>query len=571
MEGFGRWWRSLGPGERVFAGLCVAVLLAALPLYLMFLVLLGSQLLSADLSEGLLGAPVAPSPPADARPPPTPEAPAAGPLLSPQEVAARGVASTVAIGVRRRLGIATGSGVVIAPGEIVTNAHVVQDALLILVLVPNGGIWEAHLLGLDRVRDMALLRVGAMDLTPAVLGDSSELQLLDEVVAVGFPAVGKFEDLSPTVTQGRVSKLFARVGGQDYIQTDTAINPGNSGGPLLNRRGEVVGINTAQISDNRGGGLPGLNLAIPINEVKARLASLPRAAPPVADAPPRPTAAPPARPEAPVESFYRLVTARDYTRAYDQFSTAFKQRYPYPEFESWFRNKQGLWPQRVRTEQGGPDVSVVTAEVISSDRRGDEWVRGLYRERWRVIQERGAWRIDERLETEAVPTSTLVLTLTPWPTSTRPPSPTVAPSLTPRRTASPRPTATPLTDSTPLPAPARPPELPRFSEPRVLPPPGMRCQSLAASQVPGHYFDVVRYATRYEANGELIVEGYVRNNCDRSQRGVVRAEALDTSGQPLARNSVPTGLLAPTAQTAFRLSLGRVAAPRNVSVSASLE
>lgn len=165
-----------------------------------------------------------------------------------------------------------GSGVIItADGYILTNNHVVEGADDIEVAVETGGVsktYKAKVVGTDPLTDVGLIKIDAKGLTPAVMGDSSQLRVGDVVLAAGAPM-----QLNLSVTQGIVSALGRsnmRIVGQgnlagfeDFIQTDAAINPGNSGGPLVDALGRVIGINTAILS--RTGMNGGIGFAIPIN------------------------------------------------------------------------------------------------------------------------------------------------------------------------------------------------------------------------------------------------------------------------------------------------------------------
>ena len=156
-----------------------------------------------------------------------------------------------------------GSGVIISPdGYIVTNNHVIDGAVDIRVTMSDRRILSAKLIGADPLTDLAVLKVNATGLPSAPLGDSTKLHPGQSVLAFGNPMGFRF-----TVTRGIVSALNRpnpsadrRSPGQ-FIQTDAAINPGNSGGPLVNARGEVVGINTFLISST--GGFSGMGFAIP--------------------------------------------------------------------------------------------------------------------------------------------------------------------------------------------------------------------------------------------------------------------------------------------------------------------
>ena len=173
-------------------------------------------------------------------------------------------------------GEATGSGVIVDKrGYILTNHHVIDGAKEILVITNDGEEYVAELVGADPGTDLALLKINAdYDLPAAVLGDSSHVEVGEWVVAIGNP-----RGYDWTVTVGVVSALnretIAPRTGQTIrglIQTDAAINPGNSGGPLLNAKGEVIGINEIIISTS--GGSQGIGLSIPINTAKDVLGDL---------------------------------------------------------------------------------------------------------------------------------------------------------------------------------------------------------------------------------------------------------------------------------------------------------
>ena len=161
-----------------------------------------------------------------------------------------------------------GSGVIIDAnkGHVLTNHHVIEKAAEIRVTLNDGRELKAELLGSDPDTDVALLQIPAEDLTAIPLGDSRQLRVGDFVVAIGNPF-----GLSQTVTSGIVSALgrsgLGIEGYENFIQTDASINPGNSGGPLINLRGELVGINTAILAPS--GGNVGIGFAIPVNMVEA--------------------------------------------------------------------------------------------------------------------------------------------------------------------------------------------------------------------------------------------------------------------------------------------------------------
>lgn len=161
-----------------------------------------------------------------------------------------------------------GSGFIISKdGHILTNNHVVEDADIIKVMLSDKREFKARVIGTDPQTDVALIKIEEPSNLPVLpLGDSDKLDVAEWVIAIGNPF-----GLSQTVTLGVVSATGRSSVGiteyENFIQTDAAINPGNSGGPLLNGRGEVIGINTALFS--RTGGYMGIGFAIPINMAKA--------------------------------------------------------------------------------------------------------------------------------------------------------------------------------------------------------------------------------------------------------------------------------------------------------------
>ena len=162
-----------------------------------------------------------------------------------------------------------GSGFITDPsGIILTNAHVVDQADEVKVTLKDGRVFQGEVRGVDKITDLAVVKINTRgeELPVATLGDSSQLQVGDWAIAVGNP-VG----LDNTVTLGIISTLdrsSAQAGIPDkridFLQTDAAINPGNSGGPLLNAKGEVIGINTAIRTDAMG-----IGFAIPIDKAKS--------------------------------------------------------------------------------------------------------------------------------------------------------------------------------------------------------------------------------------------------------------------------------------------------------------
>jgi len=167
-----------------------------------------------------------------------------------------------------------GSGFILdKAGHVLTNFHVIADANRIEVMTSDKHHYKATIVGSDKVHDLALLQINAPNLQPVTLSDSTDLVVGQKVYAIGNPF-----GLNGTMTRGIISSIRSIRGPEgspieDAIQTDAAINPGNSGGPLLNSRGEVIGINTL-IATGGAEQSSGIGFAIPINTAKAALGDL---------------------------------------------------------------------------------------------------------------------------------------------------------------------------------------------------------------------------------------------------------------------------------------------------------
>jgi S1-C subfamily serine protease len=181
-------------------------------------------------------------------------------------------------GETQRRGQATGSGIVInSNGTILTNYHVVENAIKVTVSFEPGKSVEAKVVGKDPSNDLAVLHISPEGLTlhPIALGDSGATQVGDPVLAIGNPF-----NQERTLTTGVISALQRTIEApngfaiKNVLQTDASINPGNSGGPLLDASGRVIGINSQIETGSSGGGSVGIGFAVPINTAKAEISQL---------------------------------------------------------------------------------------------------------------------------------------------------------------------------------------------------------------------------------------------------------------------------------------------------------
>ncbi|WUI01235.1 trypsin-like peptidase domain-containing protein [Spirillospora sp. NBC_00431] len=247
--------RGGGPGRAVVAAVVAALLVGGL---------------TGGLAGAVAGRMTAADPAASTALPQSGGRPVNGGDLS--AVAARVQASVVSIEVRAGGARGTGSGFVIdRRGHVLTNAHVVDDGGAVTVVLADRRRVRARVAGSDRALDLAVLAIpAAAGPAPLAFGRFSDVRVGDQVLALGSPL-----GLQGTVTGGIVSALNRRVrigqgGVGDALQTDASINPGNSGGPLVNARGEVVGVNTAIATLMRdGGGSIGIGFAIPADRARA--------------------------------------------------------------------------------------------------------------------------------------------------------------------------------------------------------------------------------------------------------------------------------------------------------------
>lgn len=167
-----------------------------------------------------------------------------------------------------------GSGFVIdESGLVVTNQHVVEGLDTVTVRMLDGRKYEGVVLGVDEIADLAVVQLVSSDKFEIMdLGNSNDVRVGDEVIALGFPWRSELGN-EPTITKGIISSNRIH-NGVDVLQTDAAINPGNSGGPLVNRNGEVVGVNFAKLEFVYGRPIDNIGFSVTVNELKIRLDAL---------------------------------------------------------------------------------------------------------------------------------------------------------------------------------------------------------------------------------------------------------------------------------------------------------
>jgi S1-C subfamily serine protease len=193
---------------------------------------------------------------------PTP-APTTGGALSISQIVERVKPAVVQISANN----STGTGMILdSEVNILTNAHVVARVTTVTVRLSTGRTVQGRVVARDEDRDLAIVRIAAQTLPTVRLGDSTALRTGEDVIAIGYALNLPGE---PSVSRGLVSGVRdAQRTDLKYIQTDAAVNPGNSGGPLLNTRGEVVGIVTSRITSDAGRIVQGINLAIAMSSAK---------------------------------------------------------------------------------------------------------------------------------------------------------------------------------------------------------------------------------------------------------------------------------------------------------------
>jgi serine protease Do len=189
--------------------------------------------------------------------------------LSYQEIYRKTIPSVVTVRTILTSSYGVGTGIILtSDGYILTNSHVIENGSSVVVVLNSGAEYQAKLVGRDSETDLAVLKIGAAHLTPAEFGDPDELVVGDEALAIGNP-LG--EQLRGTLTNGIISAINRNVSvngrTMTLIQTTAALNEGNSGGPLINLKGQVIGINTIKMMSTYST-IEGLGFAIPISSAK---------------------------------------------------------------------------------------------------------------------------------------------------------------------------------------------------------------------------------------------------------------------------------------------------------------
>ena len=200
-----------------------------------------------------------------------------GQPLTPQEIYRACIPSVVYIQTSVGLSGYAGTGIIMTDdGYIITNHHVIEDAYRAIVTLADGTLYEASLVGSSEREDLAVLKIDAVGLTPAVFGNSDQLEVGERVLAIGNPLQ---KDFQGTLTDGILSAVNRQlwIDGRrlTVLQSTATLNPGNSGGPLLNMYGQVIGVNVAKISGPEAGVyVESMNFSIPSTVVKTTVDSL---------------------------------------------------------------------------------------------------------------------------------------------------------------------------------------------------------------------------------------------------------------------------------------------------------
>ncbi len=296
----------------------------------------------------------------DDAPPPTPVAqatvtppPSEGQLIT--ESVRKVRPAVVRIRTTTSEGSGVGSGVFVEDGVIITNEHVVRGDPRPMVLLADGRTVQGTVHGVNAQVDLAVVRIAETGQPVAALGDSEALQLGERLVAIGFPlGASTFTSGEPTITSG-VYSARREFRGQSYVQTDTPVNQGNSGGPLINLKGEVIGINTLVVGRTAEVQGQGLNLAVPSSVVRSLLPGL-------RDQPAARVTATPSR----------TTTATASNRTYRSTTYAYTLQYP----GHWKLDDSDA--EEISVSGDGGEVAVVV-EVLARSISAGEFADGIVR------------------------------------------------------------------------------------------------------------------------------------------------------------------------------------------------
>ena len=288
-------------------------------------------------------------------------------------------------------------------GVVVTNEHVVADHASVKLRLTSGREYVAKVADKHPSLDLAYLNIQSSDrFTPIAIGNSAEVRVGEEVIAIGFP-LGSQLGQEPTVSRGIVSAIR-----QGVLQTDAPVNPGNSGGPLLDRYGNAIGVVTSRIDESQGRSVSGIGFAIPINEVQRRPRAQVTIAPPQLTPPGRPTIAPPQLATAAPEQVTLVPSAKPVDT-------------PLPTIPPTFD---------LDATKAAIDAEIAIAQTKVAREMEIE----------RQQQEAEAYARSAAATAQAlIPTPTPVPTPTPTPTPTPMPTPTPEPTQTPLPTPTPHP------------------------------------------------------------------------------------------------------------------------------------
>lgn len=298
---------------------------------------------------------------------------------------------TVLIASRNREGAALGTGFVVDQrGVVVTNAHVVAGAERVDVQFADGSEVSGTVVGRDEATDVAVISIPQSLPASAKWGNSDDLKVGDPVVAVGFPAAFTL-GAQPSISRGVVSQTVSGLGSQ-YLQIDASVNPGMSGGPLLDAKGQVVGVVVGRVESFAGRAVQGLGFAIPANNVQRLLPTLQQGLTNTTS--PRPAQLP--DPVEVVQAYHRFLHAGEFGLAYTLVSNQLKGQMSAQEFSQRFgyAGKLGVVVSSAQVLSQEGSAARVAATVLVSELANGQ-ARSVWHEQvWRLIKEGSEWRLD---------------------------------------------------------------------------------------------------------------------------------------------------------------------------------